>query len=59
VSGIVNVSGLFAFGVLTTNETVHFAFFSEKLISIDYKKASIFLPLIVVYDNFKNKNSIS
>ena len=43
VSGIVNVSGLFAFGVLTTNVTGHFAFFSEKLIFIDYKKASIFL----------------
>ena len=45
VSGIVNVSGLFAFGVLTTNVTGHFAFFSEKLIFIDYKKASIFLML--------------
>ncbi len=43
VSGIVNVSGLFAFGVLTTNVTGHFAFFSEELIRFDYKKAFVFL----------------
>jgi uncharacterized membrane protein YoaK (UPF0700 family) len=49
VSGIVNVSGLFAFGVLTTNVTGHFAFFSEKLIFIDYKKASIFLMFTLFF----------
>lgn len=43
VSGIVNVCGLFAFGVLTTNVTGHFAFFSEELIRFEYKTALVFL----------------
>lgn len=43
VSGIVNVCGLFAFGVLTTNVTGHFAFFSEELVRFEYKTALIFL----------------
>lgn len=43
VSGIVNVCGLFAFGVLTTNVTGHFAFFSEELVRFEYQTALIFL----------------
>jgi uncharacterized membrane protein YoaK (UPF0700 family) len=43
VSGIVNVCGLFAFGVLTTNVTGHFAFFSEELVRFEYKTAIVFL----------------
>jgi uncharacterized membrane protein YoaK (UPF0700 family) len=43
VSGIVNVCGLFAFGVLTTNVTGHFAFFSQELTRFEYKTAAIFL----------------
>jgi len=43
VSGIVNVCGLFAFGVLTTNVTGHFAFFSEELVRFEHKTALIFL----------------
>jgi uncharacterized membrane protein YoaK (UPF0700 family) len=43
VSGIVNVCGFFAFGVLTTNVTGHFAFFSEELIRFEYKTAIVFL----------------
>ena len=43
VSGIVNVCGLFAFGVLTTNVTGHFPFFSEELVRFEYKTALIFL----------------
>lgn len=49
VSGIVNVSGLFAYGVLTTNVTGHFAFFSEELVRLDYKKASVFLLFTICF----------
>jgi uncharacterized membrane protein YoaK (UPF0700 family) len=43
VAGIVNVCGLLAFGVLTTNVTGHFAFFSEELSRKDYATGLVFL----------------
>lgn len=43
VAGIVNVCGLLAFGVLTTNVTGHFAFFSEEFSRKDYSTGLVFL----------------
>ncbi len=43
VAGIVNVCGLLAFGVLTTNVTGHFAFFSEEFSRKDYGTGLVFL----------------
>jgi uncharacterized membrane protein YoaK (UPF0700 family) len=43
VAGIVNVCGLLAFGVLTTNVTGHFAFFSEEFSRNDYATGVVFL----------------
>lgn len=39
VAGIVNISGLLSFNVLTTNVTGHFAFFSEAFIAHNYTVA--------------------
>lgn len=43
VAGIVNVCGLFAFEVLTTNVTGHFAFFSKEFSKKDYNTGIVFL----------------
>lgn len=43
VAGIVNVCGVLAFGILTTNVTGHFAYFSEELSLKNYSIALVFL----------------
>ncbi|WP_407430083.1 YoaK family protein [Arcticibacter sp.] len=43
VAGIVNITGVLSLGVLTTNVTGHFAFFSEEFFLKDYRMACIYL----------------
>ncbi|RAR46931.1 YoaK family protein [Flavobacterium lacus] len=43
VAGIVNICGLLALGVLTTNVTGHIAFFSEEIAGKDYATGLVFL----------------
>ncbi|MEE1896956.1 YoaK family protein [Flavobacterium rakeshii] len=46
VAGIVNISGVLSLGVLTTNVTGHFAFFSEMFVSENYRLALIYVSYI-------------
>lgn len=48
-AGIVNVVGVFHLGVLTTNITGHFAFFSEELAQGKYVTAFIFFLYIIFF----------
>lgn len=49
VAGIVNISGVLSLGVLTTNVTGHFAFFSEMFINKNYIAAIIFVSYIFCF----------
>ncbi|MHA6727067.1 YoaK family protein [Chryseobacterium sp. A301] len=49
VAGIVNITGILALGVLTTNVTGHFAFFSEDLVGGRIVAAFAFLVYIVMF----------
>jgi uncharacterized membrane protein YoaK (UPF0700 family) len=49
VAGIVNVCGVLHLGVLTTNVTGHFAFFSEELIVNNYFHAIAFLLYVLAF----------
>ncbi len=49
VAGIVNVSGYFAIGQLTTNVTGHFAYFADDLSRGHYYKAAIFLLFVLTF----------
>lgn len=49
VAGIVNIVGLLSFGVLTTNVTGHFAFFSEELALEHLGVASQFLMFVLCF----------
>lgn len=49
VAGIVNITGILALGVLTTNVTGHFAFFSEDLVRGRIVAAFAFLVYIVMF----------
>ncbi|MHA6697137.1 YoaK family protein [Chryseobacterium sp. A321] len=49
VAGIVNITGILALGVLTTNVTGHFAFFSEELVAGRTKAAFAFLIYIGMF----------
>jgi uncharacterized membrane protein YoaK (UPF0700 family) len=49
VAGIVNVTGFFAVGVLTTNVTGHFAYFADNVLRRDYSGAWVFLVYILCY----------
>ncbi len=48
-AGLVNICGLLALGVLTTNVTGHFAFFSEAIQKHDLVYASVFLFYILSF----------
>ncbi len=43
VAGIVNIAGLLSVGILTTNVTGHFAFFSRTFVNEDFSSAIIYL----------------
>ncbi|MDN3708049.1 YoaK family protein [Myroides ceti] len=49
VAGIVNVSGLLALRVLTTNVTGHFAYFSEEMTFKNYAAALVYLLYIISF----------
>jgi uncharacterized membrane protein YoaK (UPF0700 family) len=49
VSGIVNITGLLSIGILTTNITGHFAFFSEEVTKASYSAAFVYLFYIVSF----------
>jgi uncharacterized membrane protein YoaK (UPF0700 family) len=49
VAGIVNVSGLFAIQLLTTNVTGHFAFFSDYLVQKNPVQSIIYLLFIICF----------
>lgn len=49
VAGIVNIVGLLSLGVLTTNVTGHFAFFSEELFLDHIAKAFQFLVFVLCF----------
>jgi uncharacterized membrane protein YoaK (UPF0700 family) len=49
VAGIVNVTGFFAVGHLTTNVTGHFAFFAEDLSRKNYSYALVYLAFILSF----------
>lgn len=49
VAGMVNVTGFFAVGHLTTNVTGHFAFFAEDLSQKNYSYALVYLAFILSF----------
>jgi uncharacterized membrane protein YoaK (UPF0700 family) len=49
VAGVVNITGVISMGLLTTNVTGHFAYFSEELASEHYGKAIAFLLYILFF----------
>jgi len=49
VAGIVNITGVLEFKILTTNVTGHFAYFSEELVFGYFKKAYVFLFYILFF----------
>lgn len=49
VAGIVNISGLFSVGILTTNVTGHFAFFSEAFVKESFGSAVISLLFLLSF----------
>lgn len=49
VAGIVNIAGLLSAGVLTTNVTGHFAFFSRTFMEQDFPKAVIYLGFLLSF----------
>jgi uncharacterized membrane protein YoaK (UPF0700 family) len=49
VAGIVNITGVLSFKILTTNVTGHFAFFSEELFKKNYIIALTFLIFIFTF----------
>jgi len=49
VAGMVNVSGLFALRILTTNVTGHFAYFAEEITFENFKKASVYLLYVLSF----------
>lgn len=49
VAGIVNVTGFFAVGHLTTNVTGHFAFFADEIAQKNYSYALVYLAFILSF----------
>lgn len=49
IAGIVNVSGVLALKILTTNVTGHFAFFAEEMVNENYGNALIFAFFILSF----------
>ena len=49
VAGIVNITGVLALSVLTTNVTGHFAFFSEYFVKGSYETAVDFVSYIIAF----------
>src|SRR5690606_16843836 len=49
VAGLVNIAGILSVGVLTTNVTGHFAFFSEALIEEETARAMMFLAYLLSF----------
>jgi len=49
VAGIVNISGLLAVSLLTTNVTGHFAYFAEQLVVGNYMLAVLFILYILFF----------
>src|SRR5690606_16832848 len=49
VAGIVNVTGVLALKILTTNVTGHFAYFSEEMVLQHYSAALILLLYILAF----------
>jgi uncharacterized membrane protein YoaK (UPF0700 family) len=49
VAGMVNVSGFFAVGHLTTNVTGHFAFFADEIAQNNYSYALVYLAFILSF----------
>lgn len=49
VAGVVNITGVLALNVLTTNVTGHFAFFSKELVLMDYNTAFAYLLYILFF----------
>lgn len=49
VAGVVNIAGILSVGVLTTNVTGHFAFFSEAFIDRDLATATMFLLFLASF----------
>jgi len=49
VAGVVNISGVLSIGVLTTNVTGHFAFFSEYFVMGDYWVALDFVSYLIAF----------
>lgn len=48
-AGIVNITGVLSLGILTTNVTGHFAYFSEELVRENYSQVLSFLLFIVAF----------
>jgi len=49
VAGIVNITGILSVGILTTNVTGHFAFFSRTFVNEDFRSAVIFLLFLLSF----------
>lgn len=49
VAGVVNIAGILSIGILTTNVTGHFAFFSEAFVDQDVARAGIFLLFLLSF----------
>lgn len=49
VAGVVNIAGILSVGVLTTNVTGHFAFFSEAFIEEDIGRATTFVTFLMSF----------
>jgi uncharacterized membrane protein YoaK (UPF0700 family) len=49
VAGIVNITGVLAIKVLTTNITGHFAYFSEDIFTGNYQMATIYLVFVFAF----------
>lgn len=49
VAGVVNIAGILSIGVLTTNVTGHFAFFSEAFVEQDAVRAGMFLLFLLSF----------
>ena len=49
VAGIVNITGVLSVKILTTNVTVHFAYFAEELVNKNYTSAFAFLLFILFF----------
>lgn len=49
VAGIVNIAGLLSVGILTTNVTGHFAFFSRAFVNEDFSAAAVYILFLLSF----------